>query len=59
MLYLENLYIYIYLACLLVSLYPINVDTTEPIRLNIFGVTHTTPGKVYIMSEFKNIFSKF
>ena len=36
---------YSLLVCQSVCLYPINVNTAEPIEPNIFEATHMTPGK--------------
>ena len=44
--------------CLFVCLYPINIQTAEPIGPNFFVVPHMIPGKVYGWLEFKQIDKK-
>ena len=42
-----------YILCLYVRLFPINVETAEPIGPNFFVGPHLTPGKVYEWSNFQ------
>jgi len=51
----------IYILCLSVCffcLYPINLETAEPIGPKFFGKPHMTPGKVYRRSKIQKLASK-
>ena len=50
--YLTQIYIKIWLVCLFVCLYPINVKTAKPIRPKFCVGHYVIPGKVYEWSKF-------
>ena len=42
----SNNYLYTLLVCLFVPLYPVSVETAEPVEAKICEATHMTQGKV-------------